>query len=158
MKIKANIFVFSFLCVVLFSACEKQPFYEKGYSFEKNTWTQRVKPRFVIDVKDISKPYTFMVTVRTTTDYKYSNLWMYMNTVTPDGQKGREPFQMIITNPDGTWTGKKTGTVVETSLFFKKRKLPKKGKYVFIIEQGITEAEVDQILDIDFRVDIEAEN
>ncbi|MBI1836371.1 MAG: gliding motility lipoprotein GldH [Flavobacteriia bacterium] len=148
-----RIFVFFILISGLFTSCGEQPYYEKVYSFKNNTWSQRVKPRFVVDIKDISKPYNFIVTIRTTTDYKYSNLWMYMNTLTPSGEKGREPFQMYITNPDGTWTGIKTGTVVENSLYFKKRKLPKKGKYVFTLEQGITESVIDEILDIDLRVE-----
>jgi gliding motility-associated lipoprotein GldH len=147
--------LFLFILIGSFiTSCSEQPYYEKVYSFKNNEWKQKVKPRFVVDIKDISKPYNFIVTIRTTTDYKYSNLWMYMNTITPSGEKGREPFQMFVTNPDGTWTGIKTGTVVENSLYFKKRKLPKKGKYVFILEQGITESVIDEILDIDLRVEI----
>lgn len=147
-------FIISIFLGLLFTACEEQPYFEKVYSFDNNEWTQKVKPTFVVDIKDISKPYNFIVTIRTTTDYKYSNLWMYMNTKTPSGEKGREPFQMLITNPDGSWIGKKTGTVVENALYFKKRKLPKKGKYVFTLEQGITESKIDEILDIDLRVEV----
>jgi gliding motility-associated lipoprotein GldH len=153
MKTKRRIFIVFIILGSFFTSCGEQPYYEKVYSFDNNVWSQKVKPRFEVDIKDISKPYNFIVTIRTTTDYKYSNLWMYMNTITPSKEKGREPFQMLITNPDGTWTGIKTGTVVENSLYFKKRKLPKKGKYVFILEQGITESVIDEILDIDLRVE-----
>lgn len=154
MKTKRRIFGTLILLGMFLVSCGKQSYFEKVYSFDGNEWKQNVKPKFVVDIKDISKPYNFIVTIRTTTDYKYSNLWMYMNTKTPTGEKGREPFQMYITNPDGTWIGKKTGTVVENALYFKKRKLPKKGKYTFVIEQGITESIVDEILDIDFRVEV----
>jgi gliding motility-associated lipoprotein GldH len=146
-----SFFLFIILGVALFS-CSEKPFYEKVYSFEGNEWTQRVKPSFTIDVKDIEKEYNFIITLRTTTDYKFSNLWIYMNTVTPDGTKAREPFQIQITNPDGTWAGIKTGTVVEHPLQFNKRKLPKKGKYIFTLEQGITDSKIDEVLDIGLRV------
>lgn len=154
MKTKHRFFIIFILVGLFFTSCAEQPYYEKVYSFKNNEWGQKVKPRFVVDIKDISKPYNFILTIRTTTDYKYSNLWMYMNTITPSKEKGREPFQMLITNPDGTWTGIKTGTIIENSLYFKKRKLPKTGKYTFIIEQGITESVIDEILDIDLRVEI----
>lgn len=154
MKTKRRVFILFIILGTFFTSCGEQPYYEKVYSFKNNVWNQKVKPRFVVDIKDISKPYNFIVTIRTTTDYKYSNLWMYMNTITPSKEKGREPFQMLITNPDGTWTGIKTGTIVENSLYFKKRKLPKTGKYVFILEQGITESIIDEVLDIDLRVEI----
>jgi len=151
MKRLRNFLSFFILGVTLLS-CTEKPFYEKIYSFEENEWTQRVKPSFTIDIKDIEKEYNFIITLRTTTDYKYSNLWIYMNTVTPDGKKAREPFQIQITNPDGSWAGIKTGTVVEHPLQFNKRKLPKKGKYTFTLEQGITESKIDEVLDIGLRV------
>lgn len=138
--------------VVFLQSCTTPPFYEKVYSFEDNEWKQPVKPSFTVDIQDINKEYNFIVTLRTTTDYKFSNLWIYMNTVTPDGTKAREPFEIHITNPDGSWTGKKTGTIVENLLKFNKRKLPKKGKYTFTLEQGITTSKVDEVLDIGLRV------
>ncbi len=136
---------------MLFS-CSEQPFYEKVYSFKNNEWSQRVKPSFTIDIKDINIEYNFVITLRTTTDYKFSNLWIYMNTVTPDGTKAREPFQIAVTNADGSWAGIKTGTIVELPLQFNKRRLPKKGKYTFTLEQGITDSKIDEVLDIGLRV------
>ena len=140
------------LLAVALSSCSEQPFYEKVYSFDGNEWNQRVKPSFTLNVKDIDIAYNFVITLRTTTDYKFNNLWIYMNTTTPDGTKAREPFEIKITNPDGSWTGIKTGTIVEHPLQFNKRKLPKKGNYTFTLEQGITDSKIDEVLDIGLRV------
>jgi len=136
------------LSLAFLISCESAPTFEKSYVFENKEWKQDVKPSFTVDIKDASKDYDFVLTLRTTTEYKYSNLWVYMNTKTPNGEKAREPFEIKITNPDGSWIGKKTGTIVENSLNFKRRKLPLKGKYTFILEQGITESKIDQVLDI----------
>lgn len=146
--------LFSFLLIViLFVSCSEQAYYENIYSFESKEWDQRVKPSFQIDIKDTTAMYNFIVTLRTTTDYKYNNLWIFMNTTSPGGEKGREPFQFYITNPDGSWIGKKTGTVVEHEMRFNQRKLPKKGIYKFTLEQGITASEIDEVLDIGLRVE-----
>ncbi len=136
------------LSLAFLISCESAPTFEKSYVFENKEWKQDVKPSFTVDIKDASKDYDFVLTLRTTTEYKYSNLWVYMNTKTPNGEKAREPFEIKITNPDGSWIGKKTGTIVENSLNFKRRKLPLKGKYTFILEQGITDSKIDQVLDI----------
>jgi len=138
--------------MVLFS-CSEPPFYEKVYSFENKEWKQDEKLKFEVEITDLDEPYDFTLFVRTTTDYKYNNLWLFMKTEAPDGSSGREPFQLVISNPDGSWVGNKTGTIVETPLSFSKRKLPLKGKYTFTIEQGVTESKVDEILDLGFRVD-----
>ena len=147
-----NRFLFILVATVLFS-CTETPFYEKVYSFENKEWKQDHKLKFVVDIQDLDKEYDFVLSVRTTTDYKYNNLWLFMKTEAPDGSMGREPFELMIANPDGSWIGQKTGTIVETPLKFSRRKLPLKGKYTFTIEQGITESTIDEILDVVFRVD-----
>jgi gliding motility-associated lipoprotein GldH len=151
MKRKSS-FIFILLVSLVFSACEKPPTFEKSYAFSKKQWNQQVKPTFTVAIMDTSKEYDFVLTIRTTTDYKYSNLWMYWNTKTPDGQKAREPFEVKIANSDGSWIGKKTGTIVENALYFKRRKMPLKGKYIFTLEQGITNSSIDEILDVSLLV------
>lgn len=146
------------ICLLSFMiSCGDQPQYEKVYSFKNKTWEQDVKPVYAINILDLNKEYDFTLSLRTTTDYKYNNLWVFMKTKAPDGTIAREPFEIKITNPDGSWIGNKTGTIVETPLYFKRRKMPLKGKYVFTLEQGVTESEIDEVLDLGLRVEIAKE-
>ena len=142
-----------FFGLFLIVACSNLPTYEKAYTFKDKVWKQNVKPVFVVDIQDTTKAYNFTLTLRTTTDYKYSNLWVYLNTKTPKKQTAREAFEIKTTYPDGTWIGTKTGTIVEHTLNFNKRKLPQKGEYVFILEQGITQSLVDEVLDVSLIVE-----
>ncbi|MCE2713648.1 MAG: gliding motility lipoprotein GldH, partial [Cryomorphaceae bacterium] len=84
------------MAVLLVMGCEEAPTFEKTYAFENHQWQQNVKPSFTVDIVDVEKEYDFILTLRTTTDYKYSNLWVYMSTTTPDVQKAREPFEIKI--------------------------------------------------------------
>jgi gliding motility-associated lipoprotein GldH len=143
----------AFFAVILLTSCKDNALYNKSYSFKNNEWKQSVKPSFVFEVKDTNKVYNFIIAIRTTTSYDYSNLWLYLNTKAPNGEKGREPYQMIISNPDGTWYGNKSGSIVENKINFNRRKFPKKGKYVFTVEQGVTEKVLDEVLDITFIVE-----
>lgn len=152
MKRSRKVLLSVFLLPMLF-ACSEAPLFEKVYSFDNREWKQDQKMHFEVDIQDTSKVYDFTVLVRTTTDFKFNNLWMFMKTIAPDGSSGREPIQMYITNPDGSWIGTKSGSTVETPLYFKARKMPLKGKYTFILEQGITDSKVTEILDLIMRVD-----
>ena len=140
--------------LLLLTACGEQPLYEKVYSFEGKEWKQEVKPEYKVKIDNIANEYDFTLSLRTTTDYPYSDLWVFMKTVAPDGTTAREPFKIQITNADGSWIGNKTGTIVETPLYFRRRKLPIKGEYTFTIEQGITESVVTEVLDLGFRVEV----
>ena len=144
--------IFLFGILLLLQSCEQPAFYTKSYSFKNNKWSQDVKPNFVIDFKDTVTLYDFVITLRTTTDYKYNNLWVFLNTTPPNGKTIREPYEIKTTYPDGSWIGKKTGTVVEHQLVFKRRRLPYKGKYKFVLEQGISDKTIDEVLDISLRV------
>ena len=140
-------------CTLLLLACTDNVFYEKSYSFPKNAWNLKVKPMFKVDIQDTTKAYDFIITLRTTTDYAFNNCWLYLNTKTPNKIKAREPFEMKITNPDGTWIGKKSGTIVENTLQFKRRKFPIKGVYYFQLEQAVIQENLDEVLDVGIRIE-----
>lgn len=139
------------LSIVLFS-CGEQPLYEKVYSFNEREWSLDQKPEFKVEIQDTTAVYDISLTLRTTTDYKFNNLWIFLKTTIPDGQSERKPFQIRIANEDGSWVGTKTGSVVETSLDFPARKLPMKGGYTFTVEQAVTQSVIDEVLDIGLRV------
>jgi gliding motility-associated lipoprotein GldH len=134
------------------ASCGDSPLYTETVAFPDNTWTLENKPQFMVDIPDTSKYYTVDVTVRTTTDYAYNNMWFFLHAKTPNGQTGREPVEVKIGNPDGTWIGEKSGTIVTTSVHFNHRKFPQKGKYYFTLEQGITEKEINEVVDITYTV------
>ena len=145
-----------FIIVVLFFllvACGKSPHYEKVYSFENRVWKDDVKLTFPVEIEDIATEYDFTLSLRVNTDYKYNNLWVFLKTISPDGTEAREPFEINITNEDGTWIGNRTGSIVETPLVFNKRKLPLAGEYTFILEQGISFSTIDNVLDLGFKVE-----
>lgn len=143
------------LAIALFAtliSCGGSPLYTETVAFPNNTWTLENKPQFTVDIPDTSKFYSVDVTVRTTTDYAYNNMWFFLHAKTPGGQTGREPVEIKIGNPDGSWIGEKSGTIVTTSVHFNHRKFPQKGKYFFTLEQGITEKEINEVIDITYTV------
>ena len=116
-----------FVLALLMGACTTKTSYQKSFAFEHEQWKQNVKPTFRVEIADTSAFYDFTLTLRTTTDYKYSNLWIYLNTKTPSGIAAREPFEVKTTYPDGNWIGNKTGSIVNTFYALEEEKCLKKG-------------------------------
>lgn len=138
--------------IVILCSCGDAPLYNKSYSFKNNSWEQNVKPVFQVSVPDTTQFYTIQITIRTTTDYAFNNLWFFIHSKTPKGQTGREPVEIKIANPDGSWSGEASGTIVENTVYFRHRKFPQKGNYTFTFEQGITEQSARNVMDISFAV------
>jgi len=147
------LFVLTIVAGFLLTSCTEAPYYEKVVSFEGNKWSVNEKPTFEVEIDDTSALYDFVLTLRTTTEYKYNNLWIFWNTKTPNGENVREPFELKITAPDGSWLGKNSGTIVENQIHFRQRKIAPKGTYTFVLEQGITEEFIDNVLDVDLKVE-----
>lgn len=137
---------------LLLLSCGDTPLYQKSISFENRKWTDDQDLFYEFDSKNDKQVLDFKLMLRTTTDFSYSNLWIFFTTETPSGQVERQPYQIRICNDDGSWIGKKSGSIVETSLDFADVLLPEKGVYKFKVEQGITLSEVDEILDMTLTV------
>lgn len=138
--------------VLTLTSCSEQPYYEKVYSFDNNEWKQDQKAVFNVNIDDTTATYRFVLTLRTTTDYANSNIWLFWNSQTPTNEKVKEPFEMLITNPDGSWVGKSSGTIVENQLTFADRKIAVPGNYIFTIEQAVTAEKVGEVLDLGLSV------
>lgn len=136
------------LFALLISSCGEKPHFDQFYAFDLNEWSQDVKPRFEVEVKDTSKWYDMVITLRTTTDYAHSNLWIFLNSETPSGATAREPYQFYIADERGAWLGRKSGTFVENEIVFRKRKFPEPGVYSFVLEQAITEETIDEVINV----------
>ena len=140
------------MMVALYS-CTKPSFYERIHKFEDRVWNTDEVADYVVEVTDTTASYQFVLTLRTTTDYQYNNMWVFWTSTTPDGEVTREPFQIKIADEAGNWLGKKSGSIVENQLTFKERKMPKPGKYKFRLEQAVTADVVDEVLDLGLVVE-----
>lgn len=148
MKLVGLLFV---LPLLLFS-CQSDEIPVGAYSFKDNMWNQKVKPFYELELTDTTNVYDFFITLRNTTDFKYSNLFIYVEEIPPFGPSVRTRHEIPIANADGSWIGTKTGTIIENNYLVKRGKVPFIGKYKFIIEQAITDQEVTEVLDISFQV------
>ncbi|MBX2949771.1 MAG: gliding motility lipoprotein GldH [Crocinitomicaceae bacterium] len=145
-------FLFFSVLIFILASCSEAPYYEQVYSFDNNEWKQDQKSVFKVNIDDTTSVYRFVLTLRTTTDYDYSNTWLFWTSETPLNEKVREPFELKIANPDGSWIGKSSGTIVENQLTFAGRKITVPGEYIFTIEQAVTEKKLNDVLDIGLSV------
>jgi gliding motility-associated lipoprotein GldH len=133
-------------------SCSETAIFDQVKSFDNKTWSQGEQLVFEVDVDDTIRPYDFEITLRTTTDYSYSNLWIYISSQAPDDVTSKVAQRINIARPDGSWIGKASGTIVESKLIYRTQSFPFKGKYIFTIEQATQEDEIKNVLDLGLRI------
>ena len=90
-------------------------------SFDKRTvipeaeWRQEDRVVFDVDINDTISPYEFGIGLRHLENYRYSNLFVFLHTTMPNGNRTHDTIECTLATPEGRWIGKSSGTF--SSLF-----------------------------------------
>lgn len=150
MKSRLLFLMVTTLCLLF--ACSSDAVFNKTIVFANHTWTQKQFPSFKINIQDTSKTYDFVLNIRTTTDFAYSNLWMFFTIEGPLGKSKKFPFEIITAKPSGEWTGEKSGSMVSFSKLLMHDDFPKIGTYTFRFEQATTQKKLNEVVDLTLDV------
>lgn len=139
--------------IILLTSCGDKAYFDEAYSFEDNTWSATDTAHFEIAVEDTIQPFNFIMSLRTTTQYEYSNIWVYVISEAPDGTRSKVAQRIPLARPDGSWIGRVSGSIVESRLRFDSKPFPMKGKYSFDIVNATQQDHIEEVLDISLRVE-----
>jgi len=121
----------------LMSSCQQNTLFAGAVSLNGN-WPKESAAKFVVSVSDTLSLYDFYVNIRHTEKYRYSNLYLFMQTKFPNKTYTRDTLEIILANPEGKWMGKGWGKIKEDHVLLKSKfRFPLKGKYEFMIWQGM---------------------
>jgi gliding motility-associated lipoprotein GldH len=142
-----------FCLVVLLFACGKTPLFKQTYDFSDQKWGGGESPKFTFRATDTKTPHNFVLTIRTTNDYEYNNIWVFMYTQNPNNTLRKDTLNLPLAESNGKWKGKNTGSIIENEFLIGFNKtFPEKGEYTVRFEQANMETELDNVLDITFEV------
>jgi gliding motility-associated lipoprotein GldH len=143
------------LFLVLFLAsCDKNRVFEKNVDIKDYIWDVKDVKSFDLVVTDTVTPHNFYVNVRNSDSYPYSNLYLFIKTIFPNGKHSRDTLECILANDEGRWLGNGLGDIWDNQILFKRAKrFPLAGKYTFQIEQGMRLSKLPQIMDVGLRIE-----
>ena len=145
--------------VVLFltffiASCDRNCAYERNDTIENEKWNLEKAFNHQFEIKDSMQWYNMYINIRNTTDYKNSNLFLFVTTTFPKGQKAKDTLECALANPQGKWYGKGNGRLKECKILFKpKFRFSQNGKYNIEIKHGMREQDVMGISDIGIRLE-----
>ena len=112
-----------FLCLFMMLSCGEQPYFMGTYTFENQKWMEDTTPVFNVDFNGDSTSYDVVFTFRTSTNYEFNNLWLYMSTSGPlcdemkdkSGFLGRKPKELKIAKKMANGLGKNQELLLKTN-------------------------------------------
>lgn len=147
------LFILSFWVL---QSCDSKRFFEENKRIEKSVWNNKDKAIFDVLITDILSSYDFSINLRNSGDYHYSNIYLFLKTVFPDGKVARDTIECQLADYDGKWLGSGISNLKFNRFLFQKGvRFPQKGQYVFEVEQAMRVNDLKGISDIGIRIEKE---
>lgn len=138
----------------LFSCNNKNIVYEKTKEFPNAEWQIDDVQKFNVEIDDTLANYDFSIIIRNTIDYNYANLFVFLNTLTPDDEIAKDTLQFLLADKEGKWLGKGKGNFKESVFLLQHGlKFSQAGTYSFEFTQGMREETLVGIADIGIRIE-----
>lgn len=155
--IKFYQFVFALTVITaFFISCDSSRVFDNTSRIKDSAWKRQEPVSFDFSIKDTTALYNVYIQVRNTTDYAFSNLYLFLTTKDAAGQFSKDTIECVLADPDGKWLGKGLGKLKENRILIKKDmrwQIP--GSYHIQIEQAMRKEILEGISDIGLRIEKE---
>ena len=142
--------LFLFFCLY---SCNSDAIFSENRLIKNEKWNSKDTLRFLFQVEDTLSAYEFLVNIRNTTDYKYSNFFLFIHILFPDKKRADDTLECVLADGIGKWLGKGHGKIKDNRIFYRKNILfPRKGIYKVSMVHGMREQNITGISDVGFMV------
>ena len=145
--------LFLFVFLITFSSCNFSSIYDENVTLKDAKWNKDAVVSFDVLISDSLANYDFYLNLRNTTDYRYSNLYLFLMTRFPNGNISRDTIEIVLADNTGRWLGKGWSNLKENNVLLKKGlRFPLNGKYVFFMQQAMRVDTLEGIHDIGLQI------
>ena len=135
-------------------SCDGSLFYADHRSVKPSGWPMDEPVSFDVEVNDTVQAYNFLVELRNTVEYPYSNTFFFIRTTFPDGTVADDTLECPLADAEGRWYGKRTGRYVDSRYYFRRNaRFPMPGSYRFEFAHGMRDTAVCGLRDVGLRIE-----
>ncbi|MFO7658102.1 MAG: gliding motility lipoprotein GldH [Bacteroidales bacterium] len=139
------------LCLV---SCKNRVTFERNVAFKDFSWNFKDTLLFDANIADTTRPHDIYLNIRTSSDYPYSNIFLFITTFAPNGNQLKDTFEIQLADESGRWYGKGAGSIYSLQVPYKRNiKFPFRGIYTFNLQHGMWDQNLEGISDIGIRVE-----
>jgi len=147
--------LFLLLIGALFSiiACNQNEIYHSTYDIKNSVWKASEAISFNFQVQDTVQPYDVFINLRHTSQYRYRNLYLFIETTAPTGHSVRDTFECMLADKKGKWYGRGWGDMYENRIPFKRFiRFPRSGTYSIEVKQAMRKKQLKHVSDIGIEI------
>ena len=147
-------FHITLISFLLFLSCSGKVVYTDSRSMDNETWKLMDIATFKVPIKDTINSNNVIFTVRNGSSFPFRNIYLFVNTTSPDGKAITDTLQYNLADEKGRWYGKGFGDIHELNLPYKSNVyFPAKGVYEFKIQHGMRVVDLKGIYDFGLKIE-----
>jgi len=140
-------------CILLLS-CNNNVSYTESMPMPVEKWELMNILSFRVPINDTLNSNDVIFTIRTGSVYPFRNIFLFVQTTSPDGKSITDTLEYSLADEKGIWFGKGFGDIHELNLPYKSNVyFPVKGTYHFNIQHGMRIEDLNGVYDFGLRIE-----
>jgi gliding motility-associated lipoprotein GldH len=108
---------------------------------------------FQTSILDTINLHNVFLQLRTSTDYKWSNMFIFSEIYFPNNKTRTDTFEVFLMDKNGNWNGDKSGIVANFKhSLYKNIKFPIKGDYKFKLIQAMRDTILKEVISVGIKI------
>jgi gliding motility-associated lipoprotein GldH len=152
---KNKLLAAALLLAVTAVACNRSVRYSENYSLEDGKWSMYEPAKYSCAIDDTVKTYNIALSLRTSPEYPYRNIYLFILTTFPSGTVITDTLQAMVTDEKGEWLGRGAGEIRELSIPYKSNVyFPESGEYHFRVIHGMRDTILNGVYDMGMKISL----
>ncbi len=153
-KRKSSCWLFLLLVTIGIISCNQHVDFDQYVTIPKDGWSMDSMAVFKVDVTQQATVYDIYLNIRNRSEYPNSNLWLFVDVISPSGKTMHQKVDCVLADESGKWLGAGWGDLFHVKIpFMEDVKFAEEGTYTFRIVHGMRNEDLEGIHNIGLRLE-----
>lgn len=141
------------IALTLLVGCGRKEIFNSFVSIPQTGWNQDSLAVFRINVSNVDQAYDIFMQIRNDSRYPNSNLWLFIDVVSPDGHLQRDTIECMLADVNGRWLGSGWGSLYTLKWPYRlQTRFAQPGTYTFRVNHGMRQEDIEGIKNLGMLV------
>lgn len=151
---KSNYWILFLVMIIGFSSCGQKAEFDQYVTIPNDGWSADSMAVFKVDIKAKEKAYDIFINIRNRSAYPNSNLWLFIDVISPTGKTMHQKVDCLLADETGKWLGSGWGDLFHVKVpLMQNVKFAEEGEYTFRIVHGMRKEDLEGIHNIGLRME-----
>ncbi|MBP5369418.1 MAG: gliding motility lipoprotein GldH [Bacteroidales bacterium] len=151
---KIRIHFVALLTLLFVAACNPNRVFVERVTIPDMIWDMDSVVNITVPVEDASQVYDIKIAIRSNVYFQSRNLWLFINTYSPENVVEVDTLECILADEQGNTTGDPALDIIDYEIPFKMgARFPAAGEYRFAIQHGMRMEKLPCIDEIGIIID-----